>query len=386
MSHENFATKYRPATFNDIAGQLSAMGKIDGALKSGRIPRTILISGPYGTGKTSIARLIARYVNCESYGPGSCCAENGFHSGPNQVGAPCPSCMMFEGRDPQHPDYMEANCGDARGIDAIRQMVEAAQMAPRHKYRVLVLDEAQELTKPAASVLLKPLEEPPVSTIWIICTTAKEKILPTLQSRCFSLPVQLVSDKDTDTMLHNIVAAEGHDMGNPVYGVIPRIVEAAQGHPRNAVHGLEAALAYIEANKDLDPEALAASIENAVGLTTILVPKYLTSLLNSKSLALRMCATVQDPEPFLMGVLQGLNAILEILAGFPQTDPQYVKVFDGLAKHPLNSDFAVLRNLYVRAIMDIRQGFDGRGAVNAVTAEALAVTYRWRAALAPEGT
>lgn len=169
MNHENFATKYRPRQFADIAGQMASLHKIEGALCSGKIPRTILISGPYGTGKTTIARLIARYVNCV-YGPKGCCADGAG------LGSTCPSCQMFDGPDPQHPDYMEANCGDARGIDATREMAGIANLSPRFKYRVLVLDEAQELTKQAASVLLKPLEEPPASTIWIICTTAKDKI------------------------------------------------------------------------------------------------------------------------------------------------------------------------------------------------------------------
>lgn len=369
MNHENFATKYRPRCFSNIAGQLAALGKIEGALASGRIPRTILISGPYGTGKTTLARLIGRYVNCETYGPKGCCASAG--------GEVCSSCQMFDSPDPQHPDYMEANCGDARGIDATRQMVDVAQLSPRFKYRVLVLDEAQELTKQAASVLLKPLEEPPASTIWVICTTAKDKILPTLRSRCFDIPVQLVSNNDVGARLIEVLTLEGRqdDLSEDV---LQKILEAAQGHPRNALYGMEAALAYMDANKDLDPEALAASIEQAVG-TNASVPllKYLTAVLNAKQTSLAMTEGLQDPEAFLTSVLYGLNYALEALTCFKRADQQYVRLIEGSMRTFSATDLASLRSIYVRAIQDIRQGFDGVGAVNAATAESLGRTLQW---------
>lgn len=369
MNNENFATKYRPRRFADIAGQLASLTKIEGALCSGKIPRTILISGPYGTGKTTIARLIGRYVNCV-YGPKGCCADDAC------LGSTCPSCQLFDAPDAQHPDYMEANCGDARGIDATREMVQVATLSPRFKYRVLVLDEAQELTKQAASVLLKPLEEPPASTIWIICTTAKDKILPTLQSRCFNLPLSLVSAEDTRQDFARIMKGEAAVLDESVQD---RIIEAAQGHPRNAVHGLEAALAYVAANQDLDPEALAGSIEQAVGMNaSVPLLKYLAAVMSGKQLALSMVEGLQDPEAFLTSVLYGVNSILEAIACFRRADPQYTKLMSTCTRNPRHTDFGALRSVYVKAAQDVRQGFDGVGSVNAATAEALGITQAWQ--------
>lgn len=150
----NLAVELRPKSFDDFIGSFSIINQIRSQLGSGRIPTAILLSGPTGCGKTTLARCI---------------------------------CSAL------HGDLVEANAADDTGVDAARALGEKAQYRPLDDaapYKVIVLDEAHKLTNAAQSALLKHVEDAPPSTVWILCTTEPNKVIPTLRGRCISYALQ----------------------------------------------------------------------------------------------------------------------------------------------------------------------------------------------------
>lgn len=164
--------KYRPQKFADIAGQEHVVQTITNALSSDMVSHAYIFSGPRGSGKTTIARILAKAINCQNRKPGSFEPCN-----------KCSSCMeITEGRS---LDIIELDAASNRGIDEIRELKDNVRFAPvKEKYKVLILDEAHQLTKEAVNALLKVLEEPPAHAIFILATTEIHKMIPTIISRC----------------------------------------------------------------------------------------------------------------------------------------------------------------------------------------------------------
>lgn len=187
----NLAAHYRPSQIEDYVGQDSIIKTFRGWQKTGRVPASILIHGNLGSGKTTLARLIARYVNCETF---SACGE-------------CPSCKMgING----HPDILQYDMGgDAGKVDGSRAMVDSAHLSPMFNRRVFILDESHLMSSQAESALLVALEEPPEGTMWIMCTTNPEKMKPTMLSRCTTLAIQPIEPEIIYERLVEISKREG---------------------------------------------------------------------------------------------------------------------------------------------------------------------------------
>jgi len=164
--------KYRPQKFSEFVGQEHIVKTLTNAISSGLISHAYLFYGPRGSGKTTIARLFAKAVNCQN-------RKGGDFEPCNQ----CFSCKeISEGRA---VDLIEIDAASHRGIDEIRDLREGIKFAPtRLKYKVFIIDEAHQLTKEAANALLKTLEEPPSHAIFILATTEIHKMIPTIISRC----------------------------------------------------------------------------------------------------------------------------------------------------------------------------------------------------------
>jgi len=164
--------KYRPQTFSEIIGQEHIVQTLTNAISLGMVSHAYLFSGPRGSGKTSIARLLAKSVNCQN-------RKEGEFEPCNK----CQSCLeIMEGKS---MDLIEIDAASHRGIDEIRELKDGIRFVPtKSKYKVFIIDEAHQLTKEAANALLKTLEEPPAHAIFVLATTEIHKMIPTIISRC----------------------------------------------------------------------------------------------------------------------------------------------------------------------------------------------------------
>lgn len=164
--------KYRPQTFAEVIGQEHVVQTLSNAISSGIISHAYLFGGPRGSGKTTIARIFAKSLNCQN-------RKEGEFEPCNQ----CASCLEIIGG--RSLDLIEIDAASHRGIDEIRELRESIRFVPtKSKYKVFIFDESHQLTKEAANALLKTLEEPPSHAIFVLATTEIHKMIPTIISRC----------------------------------------------------------------------------------------------------------------------------------------------------------------------------------------------------------
>src|SRR6202050_1661830 len=190
------ARKYRPQNFSTVVGQTHITTTLKNAIKNGQLAHAFLFCGPRGVGKTTCARILAKTINCTNPSPdGEACDK-------------CNSCISFN--EGTSMNIHELDAASNNSVDDIRTLVEQVRFAPQAgKYKVYIIDEVHMLSSSAFNAFLKTLEEPPPYAIFILATTEKHKILPTILSRCQIFDFKRITNNDTTEHLEEICGKEG---------------------------------------------------------------------------------------------------------------------------------------------------------------------------------
>ena len=264
MAYKALYRTYRPSTFEEVAGQEHIVKTLKNALATGKLAHAYLFAGPRGTGKTTMAKLLAKALNCDE-GIGHQCNE-------------CKNCKaIIEG---SHPDVLELDAASNNGVDEIRELIDKVKYGTiLGRYKVYIIDEVHMLSTGAFNALLKTLEEPPEHVIFILATTEPHKILPTILSRCQRYDFTKLSDKDIKNRIKSVLEKEGVAYNEEAIDII---ISLADGGMRDALSILDQVLAYsgnkLDVQDILDIFAL-ESKEEKMALLNSIVSKNVSDVL-----------------------------------------------------------------------------------------------------------
>ncbi len=226
MAYKALYRMYRPQTFEEVVGQQHIVITLQNAIKTNKLSHAYLFSGPRGTGKTTVAKILGKAINCTS----------------NQH-KPCETCASCQSINKgNHPDIIEIDAASNNGVDEIRELIDKVKYAPLElKIKVYIIDEVHMLTTGAFNALLKTLEEPPSHVMFILATTEPHKVIPTIISRCQRFDFTKVSTYEIQDRLEAILKKENIQV-EP--GVTKLVAHLADGGLRDALSILEQVIAY----------------------------------------------------------------------------------------------------------------------------------------------
>lgn len=234
MAYQALYRKYRPSNFDEVVGQQPIIQTLKNAIVQNRIAHAYLFCGPRGTGKTSIAKIFAKMLNCEDKSNKPC--------------GKCTNCKMVQ--NGSHPDIIEIDAASNNGVDEVRNLIDKVKYAPMQgKYKVYIIDEVHMMTTGAFNALLKTIEEPPAHVVFILATTEPNKVIPTIISRCQRFDFNKVSQKDIEKRL-SIVCKEEKIEIDPE--AISLIAQLADGGMRDSLSILDQCIAYCSSNITVD--------------------------------------------------------------------------------------------------------------------------------------
>ena len=265
MSYKALYRTYRPSTFDEVVGQDHIVKTIKNAISSGKIAHAYLFAGPRGTGKTTMAKLFAKALNCDE-GIGHQCEV-------------CKNCTSI--KEGSHPDVIEIDAASNNGVEEVRELIDKVRYSTiLGRYKVYIIDEVHMMTPGAFNALLKTLEEPPAHVIFILATTEPHKILPTILSRCQRYDFSKISDTAIKERLRFVLEEEGIEYDEEAVNLI---ISLSDGGMRDALSILDQVLAYtsntLNSSDILDIFQL-ESKEEKLALLTDLVNGDTASVLN----------------------------------------------------------------------------------------------------------
>lgn len=226
MSYKALYRMYRPQTFDEVAGQRQIIQTLQNAVRDEKIAHAYLFTGPRGTGKTTMAKLLAKALNCKHEEKKPC----------NE----CAACLAIN--EGSFPDVIEIDAASNNGVDEVRNLIDKVKYAPiEGKYKVYIIDEVHMMSQGAFNALLKTLEEPPAHVIFILATTEPHKVLPTILSRCQRFDFGRISRKDIEKRIKDVLMQEEISCDD---GVIELVSELCDGGMRDALSILDQAIAY----------------------------------------------------------------------------------------------------------------------------------------------
>lgn len=234
MAYQALYRKYRPTNFDEVVGQTHIIQTLKNAIIQNRIAHAYLFCGPRGTGKTSIAKIFAKTLNCT-----------------NSQDAPCGVCENCKmAANGSHPDIIEIDAASNNGVDEVRNLIDKVKYAPMQgKYKIYIIDEVHMMTSGAFNALLKTIEEPPAHVIFIFATTEPNKVLPTIISRCQRFDFNKVSMHDIKYRLSVVCKNEGIEIDE---NGLTLIAQLADGGMRDALSILDQCVAYCSSHVDVD--------------------------------------------------------------------------------------------------------------------------------------
>jgi len=329
MSYLVLARKYRPKNFSEVSGQDHVVKAIQNSLKQNKAHHALLFSGTRGVGKTTIARLFAKSLNClEGVSPEPC--------------GKCENCIAID--EGNFMDLIEVDAASQRGIDDTRELLENTQYTPTvGRYKVYLIDEVHQLTKEAFNALLKTLEEPPEHMKFLLATTESEKIPITVLSRCLKFNLKKISEEQIAERMKEILDAEKIKYEE---GALSIISKSADGSMRDALSLLDQALAY---------EDYELSENNVIDMLGLIDNKYalsiVQSILNQDSELLKEQLDGLDSKyPNYNDVLDNIASIAQEIAYLQVLDASKVDVQDEIIELSNNHSPELIQLIYQIAI------------------------------------
>lgn len=295
MSYQVIARKWRPQTFAEVVGQEHVTRTLQNAIRANRVAHAYIFSGVRGVGKTTTARILAKALNCEKGPAAEPCNE-------------CDRCREISAGSSL--DVMEIDAASNRGIDQIRELREMVRYAPATgRYKVVILDEAHQLTEEASNALLKTLEEPPERVIFVLATTAPENLPETIRSRAQHFHFRSLSFAEIAEAIERVAHSEGLEIEPGAVAVLAR---AAEGSLRDGLSLLEQAIAYCEKTiTDAEVRALLGVVSEEALDEMV---EAISSSSAEKALALvhRIISSGENPDSFCREAIRHIRNLLVV--------------------------------------------------------------------------